>query len=357
MAMAGKMVDVTITRLLKISEVFALLEPSKLANILEPVVSKAVFSGWTPRIVLNHFLKSTAAATIKGIERIVDIRELVVTGMTTDPTVLGSFFQKVGKNELKFLVDSGVGIGFLLGLVQMVQWMVLPKNWTLPVGGAIVGTITNWIALKWIFEPLVPTKVGPFIFQGMFLQRQKEVSRDFCTYIAANVLNSQKVWEAILTGPKSAEFAKIVAAKVPLPAAMIAGIIRELQSSICNAPGHPLHLYTNARLNLKDLLIERMNRLTPQEFEQVLHPIFQEDELTLILAGGVLGALAGALQWWANKYFEKKAAAGRAGKGDKGGVPGPDGSSPINPVPQSPSDEDGNATGGFTSTSRNPVLV
>ena len=28
-----------------------------------------------------------------------------------------------------------------------------------------------------------------------------------------------------------------------------------------------------------------MNKMTPAEFEQVLHPIFQEDELTLILAG------------------------------------------------------------------------
>lgn len=32
------------------------------------------------------------------------------------------------------------------------------------------------------------------------------------------------------------------------------------------------------------------------EFEQVLHPIFQEDELTLILVGGVLGLIVGYLQ-------------------------------------------------------------
>lgn len=29
---------------------------------------------------------------------------------------------------------------------------------------------------------------------------------------------------------------------------------------------------------------------------QVLHPIFQEDELTLIVSGAILGAIAGAVQ-------------------------------------------------------------
>ena len=33
-----------------------------------------------------------------------------------------------------------------------------------------------------------------------------------------------------------------------------------------------------------------------QEFERVLHPVFEQDELTLIIAGGVLGAIAGGLQ-------------------------------------------------------------
>lgn len=39
---------------------------------------------------------------------------------------------------------------------------------------------------------------------------------------------------------------------------------------------------------------------------KVLHPIFQEDELTLIIAGGVLGAIAGLFQWWINVYIERR---------------------------------------------------
>ena len=52
-----------------------------------------------------------------------------------------------------------------------------------------------------------------------------------------------------------------------------------------------------------------MKLLSPAEFQQVLRPIFQEDEFTLILAGGVLGGLAGLLQWYVNTVMEKKAKA------------------------------------------------
>lgn len=41
---------------------------------------------------------------------------------------------------------------------------------------------------------------------------------------------------------------------------------------------------------------ERMSALPPNEFEGVLHPVFQEDEMTLILVGAVLGLIVGGLQ-------------------------------------------------------------
>ena len=39
-----------------------------------------------------------------------------------------------------------------------------------------------------------------------------------------------------------------------------------------------------------------MNMELKKEFERVLHPAFEEDELTLIVLGGVVGALVGILQ-------------------------------------------------------------
>jgi hypothetical protein len=52
----------------------------------------------------------------------------------------------------------------------------------------------------------------------------------------------------------------------------------------------------NQRLDIRDTLARRLKTLSPAEFEDLLHPVFQEDELTLIATGGVLGLGAGALQ-------------------------------------------------------------
>lgn len=54
--------------------------------------------------------------------------------------------------------------------------------------------------------------------------------------------------------------------------------------------------YVNERLDIRETLARRLKKLSTTEFEDLLHPVFQEDEVTLIATGGVLGFGAGALQ-------------------------------------------------------------
>jgi uncharacterized membrane protein YheB (UPF0754 family) len=160
--MASTMVDVTITKLLSIPEVFARLDPGTMATLMTSTVKRAVFGGILPNPILRMFLKRASKGVIADIENVADIRQLAITGLTNDPGTLGAFFQDIASKELGFLINSGLGFGFVLGLFQMIQLMLFPANWTLPVGGAVVGYITNWIALKNIFEPVNPIQLGPF---------------------------------------------------------------------------------------------------------------------------------------------------------------------------------------------------
>ena len=41
------------------------------------------------------------------------------------------------------------------------------------------------------------------------------------------------------------------------------------------------------------MMRERMSAMTPQEYQNLLRPAFQEDEIILVLVGGVLGAVSG----------------------------------------------------------------
>jgi uncharacterized membrane protein YheB (UPF0754 family) len=107
---------------------------------------------------------------------------MVVEALSTDKRVLVDLFRKVGSNELNFLVLSGAWVGISLGLVQMVLYMFCQQRWTLIAGGGIVGCLTNWIALKCIFEPVLPTPVSiagkVFVLQGRFMMRQVSFKKD-----------------------------------------------------------------------------------------------------------------------------------------------------------------------------------
>ena len=304
--MSSRLVDLTISRLLDVKEVFGRLKPREIATILQSDVKNSVLKGWIPRPVVNLLLRRTSKDMLNNIMGILNVKSVVVSGLCDNKCTLSDLFQNVARVELDFLVNSGFFFGFLLGLLQMVQWMLYPANWTLLAGGSMVGYITNWIALKWIFEPLNPKKVGPFVLQGMFLRRQKEVSADFCEFLSDNVLTSPKVWAQMANG---APFREVVERNIPLPNREVTNILETLNTKVIPSTvgtGALLHKYTTKTLDLKKTLTTAMNKLSAAEFEQVLHPIFQEDELTLILAGAVLGAFTGGLQWLWNIREERR---------------------------------------------------
>jgi hypothetical protein len=110
---------------------------------------------------------------------------------------LGKLFQIAGRKELTFLIDSGLWFGFLLGLIQLGIALFYDNPWTLSFGGLVVGLATNWLALKWIFEPVNPTPIyGNLYLQGLFLRRQKEVSADFSNFFSTKILTSEQVSSA-----------------------------------------------------------------------------------------------------------------------------------------------------------------
>ena len=50
-------------------------------------------------------------------------------------------------------------------------------------------------------------------------------------------------------------------------------------------------------MDLDAELSSRLKELEPEQFEQVLRPLFRQDERTLIVVGAILGGIAGCIQW------------------------------------------------------------
>ncbi|MBT0587449.1 DUF445 domain-containing protein [Alteromonas oceanisediminis] len=248
-----------------------------------------------------------------NINEILNIKELVVEQLVNEPELINEIFLKSGEKEFPFIIKSGFYFGFLFGLPTMLLWHFYQAWWILPLGGLLVGYATNWIAIKIIFEPKHPIKLGPVNLQGMFLKRQNEVSRVYSDIIQARLINSKNITNMIMHGSGSAQLLELIELHVNDAIERYVAIaqpyfalgvgsenyfrMKELavKQIFDNTDKYLMYAYdyANNALQVGDDLCGRMQLLSPEEFEGVLRPAYQADEWKLIVTGAVLGMLAG----------------------------------------------------------------
>ncbi|MGD8608566.1 MAG: DUF445 family protein [Myxococcales bacterium] len=248
------------------------------------------------------------------IENILDIEQTVLDAIERNRGLMGEMFYEVGRAEFKFIERSGLYFGFLLGLFQMVIWVLYPLPWILPAAGFVVGYLTNWIAIKLVFAPREPIRVGPIIVQGLFHKRQNEVAEAFGRTVATRVLNADNIVKTVMQSEGADRMNEIIERRVgelidqyashplavvlipePERAALRADLLERIEAE-WPKPGGFFHTFAGESVDLDGELERRMKALDRESYEGVLRPAFQQDEWKLIAAGAVLGTVAGILQ-------------------------------------------------------------
>lgn len=204
---ATRTTDYLSSRLVHLDEIFDRLDPRVIAKKLEPVADELINDivnevfeksnplTWKlmPDLVRDEIVKASRRQLPKGcklviediqqnIFKIFDLMELAIESMTGDNVDrMVNLVKTLGKKEFELIINTGFYYGFLLGLVQVLIWMVYPALWTIPVQGAIVGYLTNWLAIYMIFEPVDEKKYffGLIKWQGLFIKRRRKFPGDF----------------------------------------------------------------------------------------------------------------------------------------------------------------------------------
>lgn len=338
---AGISVDLLTSKLVDVKEQFSKIDPDIVSKEMQPTVARLskniINEAMTDQIpliwkVLPEFRKKaiyksaakefplvTKSIMIEvrdNITDLFDLKNMAVESLVKNPQLLNELFLKCGKQEFKFIERSGIYFGFLFGVIQMFIWNFYPAWWILPVGGLVVGFATNWLALKMIFEPTDPIKLGPIKIQGLFIKRQQEVAVEYAKIVAGNIMTVDKIFDRLLNSDKSNKLVEIVTQNVLNGVDKTAGFhksiiqisagtekyeaikqialerfLEELPKSV-----KQIFDYAGEALDLEYTLREKMSALAPSDFVGVLRPAFQEDEWILILVGTALGCAAGFLQ-------------------------------------------------------------
>ena len=336
--MSSISVDLWTSKLINVKELFAKINPKKVAKEMLPEfdrISKEIMDEimheQAPEIWsrVPESIKKLAYTRISkdlpeivtemmtdikdNIDEMFDIKDMVIKRLTKDKGLLNDMFLQVGDEEFKFIERYGFTFGFLFGIVQMLVWYFYPKFWILPLFGLLVGYATNWLALKLIFNPIEPISFLGVTYQGLFIKRQNEVSKEYAYMLAHDIFTFDRIFASIITGPTKDRFVNLItdhanhaideAAGLSKPViTLVAGkrsyekikniaidkTLKELPNSV-----KPVFPYAEKAMDLENIFRTRMQHLPPRDFVDFLRPVFQEDELKLILVGAVLGMGAG----------------------------------------------------------------
>ncbi|MBN1363964.1 MAG: DUF445 family protein [Syntrophaceae bacterium] len=328
-------------KLLKLDEVFSKLDARKICKILQESIDREVEYAvddvlcqsnpllWKmmPDAIRDEIISITRRQAPKAVDVIIqdikdniydvfDLHKIMVDSLTGQNVKrLVMMFQRIGSKEWVFIKLSGFYFGFLLGLCQVVIWLIYPMLWTIPVQGVLVGYVTNWLAIKMVFRPTKPKRYLGFKFQGLFHRRRKEVSKEYARLVTEEILNAKNIIKMVIHGKERDNILLIIRQAIAMALIRLSSYVpvitnktpigfldqikhdisTEITSDECLAQ---IENYVGKTLDIEKVIIEKYNLLNDIEYENVLRDIFREDEKILIGVGAVLGGLVGFFQMW-----------------------------------------------------------
>ncbi|MGW4395224.1 DUF445 domain-containing protein [Amycolatopsis nivea] len=339
--MASIACDTMTEQLIKPAEVVARLDADRIAREIEkPLLAavedivREVAGNYQPglweslpvgvqRLVIQrvqaespHMVKAVLELIQSDVDSVFDLKGMVVTSLVKDKRLLNRIFQEAGAEEFKFIARSGLVFGGLIGVIQMVAWVLFKFPPIMPLFGLFTGWFTDWLALRMIFYPLEPKKYFGVTWQGLFLKRRGEVAEAYGELIAKEIITPHNVIEAVLQGPLSDRVLALIqrqldrelgrAANVAKPLLVFAIGSRRYQDMklaiseqiMTRLPDTMRYIedYATDAMDIRNVLVGKMKELSPEEFEQLLRPAFQQDEWILIATGAVLGFAVGEAQ-------------------------------------------------------------
>lgn len=251
------------------------------------------------------------------LNELVDLKTLLSQELKHHPDLMNRIFKQAGSVELQSVINRGAIIGGLLGAALAPLWATYPEPWLLPIGGFAIGFLTNWLAINLIFSPLRPRRILFWKVQGLFLRRQEEISEVWARLVAEELITVEKVADAMINGGHGDRTRAIIqkhlrplldnSVVMKLTAQVTVGMTgyTELKKAMNQKAvlatrdvfGDPSFNRERAPV-VASVLAGQMKALQPAEFQDILRPAFREEELQLMVVGGLFGALAGAAQFF-----------------------------------------------------------
>ncbi len=186
----------------------------------------------------------------------------------------------------------------------------------LPLVGALIGWITNYVAVKMLFHPRVPKRLLFIEIQGVFPKRQRALAEKLGNIVSQELFSVDEVVSHIQEAAQSEEMLGLVSDhiehvirnRLPQVIPMIAFVLNDdlIQTVkqtfvgelkvFLNEITNKLALSVESDLDVHRIVEEKVMNFSSDKLEEILFAIMKREFRFIEVVGAVLGFLIGLVQ-------------------------------------------------------------
>ncbi len=188
----------------------------------------------------------------------------------------------------------------------------------LPVVGAVIGWITNYIAIKMLFRPHRPVRVLFWRLQGLLPKRRKEFAQSIARTVERDLLTAEDIGRFIDEVEWEEEVERAVAQTVearlrdsrihrilntPIVGLIGQEVVRQVKRIVSRAVIAKVHEHKGGlvekfqgSIQLKKVVSERVDSFDMEKLEAVLMALIAKELTYIETVGAVLGFCIGLVQ-------------------------------------------------------------
>lgn len=188
--------------------------------------------------------------------------------------------------------------------------------WLLPILAALIGWITNYLAVKMLFHPRKAISIGSIKFQGVFPKRQKQLAVKLGTLVAEELLSMKQITDKIRENATSEASMNAIGKRIektireklvhafPMLSMFLSDEMVEKVTSLFRSElkdflaesVEELSHKLEKELDIKDLVCEKVEGFSSDRVEKLLVNLMKKEFKFIELVGAFLGFLIGCVQ-------------------------------------------------------------
>ena len=186
----------------------------------------------------------------------------------------------------------------------------------LPLIAALIGWLTNYLAVKMLFHPKLPIKIFWISIQGVFPKRQKQLAEKLGTLVAEELFSVKDVAQKLKELATSSESMELVGKRIEktireklvksfpmlamfLTDEMVEKVTNLFKSELQDFLGESaqdLGRKLEESLDVKELVRVKVEAFSSNKLEEILVAIMSKEFRFIEIIGAVLGFFIGCVQ-------------------------------------------------------------